>query len=248
MEEAIRDKMEGRKRKRSRSKGKQAERWDQMFDRLVEFKRIHGHCLVPNRYVHDPSLGAWVSTQRRHYKALTSAETGVACPMTPERAGRLASLGFAWATSDPRHVPWETRFQQLLEYKARHGTLPLPKAICFAVLTAILILDICLFFRKRRLRGSNWVEGKSLLYPLFDGCIVPCRLRLTFLFCRCFFWSALLSGEPETLKLVRYNQRLSFPFSCCLNTPSHCIVVFSHRVSVCIACNNISIQFVSLCE
>jgi hypothetical protein len=85
--------------------------------------RIHGHCLVPNRYAHDPSLGAWVSTQRRHYKILTSGEEGVTSPMTPSRAARLASIGFAWQTSDPRHVPWETRFQQLLEYKAQHGTL-----------------------------------------------------------------------------------------------------------------------------
>lgn len=62
-----------RKRKKRRgTHGKQAERWDQMFARLCEFKRIHGHCLVPNRYINDPSLGAWVSTQRRHYKILLS--------------------------------------------------------------------------------------------------------------------------------------------------------------------------------
>lgn len=113
----------GRKYKRRRgSQGKQAERWDQMFQRLLEFKRIHGHCLVPNRYPLDPSLGAWVSTQRRHYKILIGDDDSVTTPMTPERASRLMSIGFQWATKDPRHVPWETRFQELLAYKEEYGT------------------------------------------------------------------------------------------------------------------------------
>lgn len=41
-------------------------KWEHMFDRLVDFKEKNGHCLVPNRYSQDTSLGAWVSTQRRY--------------------------------------------------------------------------------------------------------------------------------------------------------------------------------------
>jgi len=122
-EEGAEQKKDGRKRKKHKTQGKQAERWDQMFERLVEFKKLHGHCLVPNRYANDPSLGAWVSTQRRHYKILTSGRTDLTTPMNAERASRLANLGFAWSTSDPRHVPWETRFQELLAYKEEHGML-----------------------------------------------------------------------------------------------------------------------------
>lgn len=113
----------GRKKPKMKGQGKQAERWDAMFDRLVQFHREHGHCLVPNRYPEDPSLGAWVSTQRRHYKILMSGATDQTTPMTEERASRLASIGFAWETSDPRHVPWEIRFEQLLEYKEKYGKL-----------------------------------------------------------------------------------------------------------------------------
>ena len=112
-----------RKKQKVKGKGKQAERWDAMFDRLVQFQQEHGHCLVPNRYPEDPSLGAWVSTQRRHYKILMTGRTDQTTPMTEERASRLESIGFAWETSDPRHVPWETRFKQLLEYKERFGEL-----------------------------------------------------------------------------------------------------------------------------
>jgi Helicase associated domain len=45
-------------------KGHQA-KWDEIFGRLLKYKKEHGDCLVPNRYEPDPSLGAWVSTQRR---------------------------------------------------------------------------------------------------------------------------------------------------------------------------------------
>jgi Helicase associated domain len=40
-------------------------KWQAMFARLLKFKAKHGHCLVPNRYIDDHALGAWVSTQRR---------------------------------------------------------------------------------------------------------------------------------------------------------------------------------------
>eukprot|EP00550_Attheya_septentrionalis_P004429 CAMPEP_0198283158 /NCGR_PEP_ID=MMETSP1449-20131203/2828_1 /TAXON_ID=420275 /ORGANISM="Attheya septentrionalis, Strain CCMP2084" /LENGTH=1129 /DNA_ID=CAMNT_0043979683 /DNA_START=92 /DNA_END=3481 /DNA_ORIENTATION=+ len=46
------------------------EQWDQMFDRLLEYKDHHGDCLVPKRYAADPKLGTWVETQRVQYKRL----------------------------------------------------------------------------------------------------------------------------------------------------------------------------------
>ena len=41
--------------------------------------------------------------------------------MTPERASRLEEIGFVWATRDPRHVPWETRYNELCEFKEKYG-------------------------------------------------------------------------------------------------------------------------------
>jgi hypothetical protein len=49
----------------SADQGKHDARWEQMFEKLLNYKEGHGDCLVPNRYEPDPSLGAWVSTQRR---------------------------------------------------------------------------------------------------------------------------------------------------------------------------------------
>ncbi len=56
-----------------------------------------------------------VSTQRLQYKILTSGSSE-STPMTPERANKLNSIGFVWATKDPRHVPWETRYEELCQF------------------------------------------------------------------------------------------------------------------------------------
>jgi hypothetical protein len=98
-------------------------RWDKMFEKLIAFRESHGHCLVPNRYDVDRSLGAWVSAQRRHYKAnMENLGRGKHyTPLTLERVRRLEEIGFAWATTDPRRTPWEIRFKQLCEYRESFG-------------------------------------------------------------------------------------------------------------------------------
>jgi Helicase associated domain len=99
-------------------------RWENMFEKLKDYKQQHGNCLVPNRYEKDRSLGSWVSTQRRYYK--------FKCPpkcskdrrnpqWNENRIAMLRDIGFEWVASDPRHTPWETRFRELCEYKERFG-------------------------------------------------------------------------------------------------------------------------------
>lgn len=76
-----------------------------------------GHCLVPNRYPEDPQLGSWVSTQRRQYKIMLEGGSDANTPMTQARALRLENAGFKWSTNDPRHVPWELRYEELKMFK-----------------------------------------------------------------------------------------------------------------------------------
>jgi hypothetical protein len=38
-----------------------------------------------------------------------------------ERVEKLNSIGFAWKGKDPRQVPWEQRFNELMEFKQEHG-------------------------------------------------------------------------------------------------------------------------------
>ena len=42
--------------------------WEEMFSELCNFKNDNGHCSVPKDYERVPSLGNWVSIQRRDYK------------------------------------------------------------------------------------------------------------------------------------------------------------------------------------
>jgi len=37
--------------------------------------------------------------------------------MTPERAQKLVDIGFKWSTKDPRHVPWEHRYAELVAFQ-----------------------------------------------------------------------------------------------------------------------------------
>lgn len=80
---------------------------------------------VPNRYAADPHLGSWVSTQRRQYKIMMSKGGGTT-PMTQSRARRLEEIGFQWSTKDPRHVPWEKRYEELVAFKERFGHAQVP--------------------------------------------------------------------------------------------------------------------------
>ena len=39
--------------------------WNERYAELVEFRRLNGHCQVPQRYPLNPALGKWVHNQRQ---------------------------------------------------------------------------------------------------------------------------------------------------------------------------------------
>ena len=62
------------------------EDWEEGFSKLLQFKEVHGHCRVPNRFKLDGfNLGTWVGTQRSTKDSLSH-----------ERRQRLDDLGFVW--------------------------------------------------------------------------------------------------------------------------------------------------------
>jgi len=95
--------------------------WNRFFTMLETYKERHGHVLVP-RLCEVPGLGDWVTDQRRQYKAY---KAGKSSQLTKERRDKLQSLGFTWQV---RNRPeWEQRFQELLEYKEKHGDCKVPQ-------------------------------------------------------------------------------------------------------------------------
>ena len=72
----------------------QRDRWEQMFQRLLEFKEEHGHVVVPHAYKKDHTLALWVSTQRREYNK--KSWYGEERSMREDRKDRLDGIGFVW--------------------------------------------------------------------------------------------------------------------------------------------------------
>ena len=59
--------------------------WGVRFQQLVEYKRVHGHCNVPQDYKANPQLGNWVKRQRPNKE--TTSEN---------KRNQLNSIGFVW--------------------------------------------------------------------------------------------------------------------------------------------------------
>lgn len=67
--------------------------WECRFEELVDYKRLHGDCNVPQAWPENRQLGRWVMKQRCQY---TLRQKGERCQITDERIQRLNDLGFSW--------------------------------------------------------------------------------------------------------------------------------------------------------
>ena len=86
-----------------------------MFQALVTFREMHGHCNVPAKYPENQQLGTWLDGVRQSRKRGR---------LSPDRIARLEALGVAW---DVRDTVWERMFQALVAFKARHGNCYVPQ-------------------------------------------------------------------------------------------------------------------------
>jgi hypothetical protein len=84
--------------------------WHQQCQKLVEFKRNNGHCMVPNKHEQDTSLGCWVRNQRR-----TNANN----KMRPCQKVLLDELEFVWNFDESRESNWKTQHESLLSLNDR---------------------------------------------------------------------------------------------------------------------------------
>ena len=90
--------------------------WDDMFQRLLEFKDEFGHVNVHRSY-RKAGLGNWMSVQR------ANARNGI---LDPRRKVRLEAAGVSWGKAwDER---WEKNFAKLLEFKRQHGHCRVPSS------------------------------------------------------------------------------------------------------------------------
>jgi Helicase associated domain len=107
---------------------KRNEKWNGQFEKLQEYKAVHGDCLVPQRYQCDDGtrLGQWVKGQRRDGERLGE-----------QRRQALDSIGFVWivnergrqlspesgqyaSAAERFNARWNAMFEKLQEYKIVH--------------------------------------------------------------------------------------------------------------------------------
>ena len=62
--------------------------WNEMFARLLKFKKKHGDCDVPSSCPSDPNLANWVANQR-HRRKMGS--------LSADRVQKLIEIGFVWS-------------------------------------------------------------------------------------------------------------------------------------------------------
>jgi hypothetical protein len=92
-------------------------RWEEMFQQLVEFKKEHGHTNVPQHSGKYAQLAHWVRNQRaaKRYNR----------PIIAKRGKRLDEVGFAWRLIEPNS--WESMFESLVEFKKVYGHCNVPQ-------------------------------------------------------------------------------------------------------------------------
>jgi hypothetical protein len=91
--------------------------WHQQCEKLVEFKRQNGHCMVPCAYEQDKSLGKWVNKQRNLH---INDNLGI------DRKERLDEIGFAWKAVGEGDKLWHRQCEKLVEFKRKSGHCMVP--------------------------------------------------------------------------------------------------------------------------
>lgn len=91
--------------------------WNRHYSELQQYLSQHGNTEVPH---HHKTLGRWVANQRQAYKLFHNPNKQSS--MTQERIAALDAVGFQWEIQ----CPWQSRFQELMEYQQQHGDCLVP--------------------------------------------------------------------------------------------------------------------------
>ncbi|EJK67610.1 hypothetical protein THAOC_11332 [Thalassiosira oceanica] len=103
--------------------------WEEKFNELVEFKKVHGHCDVKQRSKNNTELGRFVK-KMREYKNKYDKQQYNGSVLTPSRIARLDELGFTWNRRDGQHIKsFDDRMQELAAFKAEHGHADIPRSL-----------------------------------------------------------------------------------------------------------------------
>ena len=94
--------------------------WRRRIEQLKQFRKEHGHCIVPDPYAPDRAFGWWARNmrhRRRHGR------------LSEERFRQLDALGFAWVNVRRRDYSaiWLRRIAELKRFREKHGHCCVPR-------------------------------------------------------------------------------------------------------------------------
>jgi hypothetical protein len=93
------------------------------FNLLKEFKVSNGHVKVPVKHVEGGfKLGSWLKTQITQYR---NAKEGRQPALCADRIKLLDEIGVCWGEKRLT-TPWDSRFEDLVEFKRRFGHVNVP--------------------------------------------------------------------------------------------------------------------------
>ncbi|CAB9518487.1 helicase [Seminavis robusta] len=105
-------------------RGRLSKDWDVMFERLLEYKKQNGNCMVPQNREKYPHLSLWVKNQRADYHKGTLDEG---------RQERLEDVGFVWRVrpnsnthATRKDTLWQKRYEELMQFQKRQGHCRVP--------------------------------------------------------------------------------------------------------------------------
>jgi hypothetical protein len=88
--------------------------WELNLRRLMDWKRTHGHCRIPQKHPEHGSLSHWTTTQRTLHRRGQLSEC---------RIRRLEEIGFDW---EPKAESWDNYFARLCAFHREHGHCTIP--------------------------------------------------------------------------------------------------------------------------
>lgn len=89
--------------------------WEQQYEQLKEFLKVHGHSNVP--ITQDEQLCNWVQRQRKLYRGVHAGG------LSEDRVEKLRAIDFIF---DLHKAVWMEKYDELLEYRSYHGDCIVP--------------------------------------------------------------------------------------------------------------------------
>jgi hypothetical protein len=95
-------------------------KWLASLEKLREYKRLNGDCIVLRGYLQNPRLASWVAEQRKQYKL---SKDGKLSSITQERINLLNELDFAW---NAQGAAWTRHMASLRSFRDEFGHCNVP--------------------------------------------------------------------------------------------------------------------------